>query len=86
MIAKQMKIPALDLATGWMTVAALLVLPALYVELTGDFPGRVWFYGQEEDSWMAGLFLDAHAVMVANFVTVFQMIGNTLQGIQNFFA
>lgn len=39
-------------------IAAIILiacLPTLYTLVTGDYPGVVWFYGQEEDS----SFLDA---------------------------
>lgn len=70
MFAKQVRIPPLDLMTCWAIVAVLILLPALYVELTGDFPGRVWFYGMDEDSWLAGVFLDAHTTMLATFASI----------------
>lgn len=86
MFAKQIRIPAIDLATAFTVVVVLLLLPALYVELTGDFPGRVLFYGQEEDSPLAGAFLDAHRWVFVIFETVCNTVANVWAVVKNFFA
>lgn len=86
MIAKQIKIPALDLQTAWMIVTLLAMLPALYVELTGDFPGRALFYGMEEDSWLAGVLLNAHDSIFVILANVMDVLGNVWNGVRNFIA
>jgi hypothetical protein len=86
MFAKQIRIRPLHLPTAWSVVLLLLILPALYVELTGDFPGRVWFYGQEEDSELAGVFLNAHNYIFTTLATTWDVVGRLAGSVKEFFA
>lgn len=87
MFAKdQINIRPIDWQTALMVVLTLVLLPALYVELTGDFPGATLFYGQEEDSWLTGMMLDAHDAIFATFASGWVAVNDTLVSIANFFA
>lgn len=83
---KQIKIPALDWETVLAYVMFVSILPLLYVQLTGNFPGRVLFYGQEEDSPLTGWALGQHVTYSAIFADVWQTLGNVWAGIRTFFA
>lgn len=86
MHAKQIKIPALDWQTALAYVLFLSILPLLYVQLTGDFPGQVLFYGQEEDSALTVYALNAHAAIVSILATALDTVFNAWAGIRTFFA
>lgn len=86
MFAKQIRIPPLNLQFWWTVVLVLILLPALYVELTGDFPGHVLFYGQQEDSWLAGVCIDAHAAIVSLPATLWHSIEAVLGTVATLFA
>jgi hypothetical protein len=86
MFAKQIHIRPIDHTNWLLTVLLLAMLPALYVELTGDFPGAALFYGQQEDSWLTGIMLNGHAAVFATIATGWNAIMNTLYAITNLFA
>lgn len=85
MFVRQINIRPIIWQEALMAVLILAMLPALYVELTGDFPGEALFYGQQEDSWLAGMMLNAHAVIFATYGTAWVAVNDTLVSIRNFF-
>jgi hypothetical protein len=86
MFAKQIDIRPIDHKTALIVVGILVLLPALYVELTGDFPGAVLFYGQQEDSWLTGVMLDCHTAVFATIATGWTAVNDTLVNVKNFFG
>jgi hypothetical protein len=86
MFAKQTRIPPLDWQSGLMVAALIALLPLLYVELTGDFPGQALFYGQTEDSPLVDWAFTQRETTVAVFASLWQTVITILTDIQNFFA
>jgi len=82
----QFNVRPIDWQMWLLATLVLCTLPALYVEVTGDFPGEALFYGQEEDSWLTGMMLNAHAAIFATSGTAWAAVNDTLVGIKNFFA
>lgn len=82
----QLNFRPIDWQTWLMVTLTLALLPAVYVELTGDFPGTALFYGQEEDSWLTGVMLDAHAAIFAQLATTWTAVNDTLVSVFRFFG